>query len=75
MYEEESQIERVEEWSRVEMKKRGVGRLHNLIMSVGILTPFDDLVRSEDRGGDVFSSPSMTPFQSSSHTALSLLSP
>lgn len=27
------------------------GRLHNLIMSVGILTPFDDLVRRGDRGG------------------------
>lgn len=34
------------------MKKRGwgSGRLHNLIMSAGILTPFDDLVRREDGG-------------------------
>lgn len=63
------------------MKKRGwgSGRLHNLIMSAGILTPFDDLVRREDGGkgggGDVRalslslsvsrSPPSMTPFQSS----------
>lgn len=32
------------------MKKRGwgSGRLHNLIMSAGILTPFDDLVRREE---------------------------
>lgn len=29
----------------------GGGRLHNLIMSAGILTPFDDLVRREDGGG------------------------
>lgn len=50
------------------MKKRGwgSGRLHNLIMSAGILTPFDDLVRREDGGGggDAHSPPSMTPFQS-----------
>lgn len=47
-------------------------------MSVGILTPFDDLVRRRDKkggggggggasGGDVVSPLSMTPFQSFTH--------
>lgn len=42
-----------EETQAEEMKKWGLGsgRLHNLIMSVGILTPFDDLVRRGDGGG------------------------
>lgn len=61
------------EWWKNEGRGGNI-RVHNLVMSAGILTSFDDLVRRRE-GGAVFSPLSMTPFQSSTHAFLCLYSP